>query len=62
VKLTKLSKTSLQFGENVLETQGFELHITNDEDLSGLPEGTIEAARSLAKSQKKRLDLHARLP
>jgi Zn-dependent oligopeptidase len=34
LKLT-LSKTSLQFGENVLaETQGFELHITNDEDLS----------------------------
>jgi peptidyl-dipeptidase Dcp len=31
----ELSKTSLQFGENVLaETQGFELHITNDEDLS----------------------------
>jgi peptidyl-dipeptidase Dcp len=26
--------------------------ITNDEDLSGLPEGTIEAARSL-KSQEK---------
>jgi peptidyl-dipeptidase Dcp len=50
----------LQFGENVLaETQGFELH--HDEDLSGLPEGTIEAARSL-KSQEKRLDLHARLP
>jgi peptidyl-dipeptidase Dcp len=45
----------LQFGENVLaETQGFELHITNDEDLSGLPEGTIEAARSLAKSQEKK--------
>jgi peptidyl-dipeptidase Dcp len=42
----------LQFGENVLaETQGFELHITNDEDLSGLPEGTIDA-RSL-KSQEK---------
>jgi peptidyl-dipeptidase Dcp len=51
----ELSKTSLQFGENVLaETQGFELHITNDEDLSGLPEGTIEAARSLAKAKKKK--------
>jgi peptidyl-dipeptidase Dcp len=43
----------LQF-ENVLaETQAFELHITNDEDLSGLPEGTIEP-RSLAKSQEKK--------
>jgi Zn-dependent oligopeptidase len=50
----ELSRISLQFGENVLaETQAFELHITNEEDLSGLPEGTIEAARSLAKSQEK---------
>ncbi|MFT5714624.1 MAG: Zn-dependent oligopeptidase [Flavobacterium sp.] len=49
----ELSKTSLKFGENVLaETQGFQLHILDEKDLSGLPEGTIEAARSLAKSQK----------
>ena len=48
----ELSKTSLKFGENVLaETQGFQLHIIDEADLSGLPEGTIEAARSLAKSQ-----------
>ncbi|WP_367774105.1 M3 family metallopeptidase [Flavobacterium sp. WC2421] len=48
----ELSKTSLKFGENVLaETQGFQLHIIDESDLSGLPEGTIEAARSLAKSQ-----------
>jgi peptidyl-dipeptidase Dcp len=26
------------------ETQAFELRITNEEELSGLPEGTIEAA------------------
>jgi peptidyl-dipeptidase Dcp len=43
----------LQFGENVLETQGFELHITNDEDLSGLPEGTIETAL-FGESQEKK--------
>lgn len=50
----ELSKLSLQFGENVLaETQAYKLHITNKEDLAGLPEGTIEAARSLAKSQEK---------
>jgi peptidyl-dipeptidase Dcp len=50
----ELSKTSLQFGENVLaETQAFQLHITDEKDLSGLPEGTIEAAHSLAKSQEK---------
>lgn len=50
----ELSKLSLQFGENVLaETQAYQLHITNKEDLAGLPEGTIEAAHSLAKSQEK---------
>jgi Zn-dependent oligopeptidase len=48
----ELSKLSLQFGENVLaETQAFQLHLTDEKDLSGLPEGTIEAARALAKSQ-----------
>jgi Zn-dependent oligopeptidase len=50
----ELSKLSLQFGENVLaETNAFELHLTDDKDLAGLPEGTIEAARSLAKAQEK---------
>ncbi|PKB17349.1 M3 family metallopeptidase [Flavobacterium sp. 5] len=50
----ELSKLSLQFGENVLaETNAFELHLTDEKDLAGLPEGTIEAARSLAKEQKK---------
>ena len=50
----ELSKLSLEFGENVLaETQAYQLHIINEADLAGLPEGTIEAARSLAKSQEK---------
>ncbi|MDI5887532.1 M3 family metallopeptidase [Flavobacterium yafengii] len=50
----ELSKLNLQFGENVLaETQAYQLHITNETDLAGLPEGTIEAAHSLAKSQEK---------
>ena len=50
----ELSKLSLQFGENVLaETHAFELHITDENDLAGLPEGTREAAHSLAKSQDK---------
>ncbi|HRN46121.1 MAG TPA: M3 family metallopeptidase, partial [Flavobacterium sp.] len=34
-------------------TQAYQLHIANESDLAGLPEGTIEAARSLAKSQEK---------
>ena len=50
----ELSKLSLQFGENVLaETQAFQLHLTDENDLAGLPEGAIEAARALAKSQEK---------
>lgn len=50
----ELSKLSLQFGENVLaETNNFELHLTDYNHLSGLPEGTIEAARLLAKNQEK---------
>lgn len=50
----ELSKLSLQFGENVLaETNAFELHLTDEKDLSGLPEGTIEAAKLLAKNQEK---------
>ncbi len=50
----ELSKLSLQFGENVLnETHAFELHITDEKELSGLPEGTIEAARETAESKGK---------
>jgi Zn-dependent oligopeptidase len=50
----QLSILSLQFGENVLaETQAFQLHLTEEKDLSGLPEGAIEAAYLLAKSQGK---------
>jgi Zn-dependent oligopeptidase len=50
---TQLAKLKLTFGENVLaETNNYQLHITNESDLSGLPEGTIEAARSLAKSKE----------
>ena len=50
----KLSKLSLSFGENVLkETQNFEYHATHVEELDGLPEGTVEAAKSLAKERNK---------
>jgi len=50
----KLSKLSLQFGENVLaETNAYELHITNEDELKGLPEGAKEAAQLLAKEKEK---------
>lgn len=49
---TKLAKLKLTFSENVLaETNNYQLHITIETDLKGLPEGTIEAAKSLAKSK-----------
>ncbi len=47
------SKLGLKFGENVLaETNNYELIITDKKDLSGLPEGVIEAARMLAEEKK----------
>src|SRR5690606_19617028 len=50
----ELSKLSLTFGENVLaETNKFELHITDKKDLSGLPEGVIEAAVQTAGEKGK---------
>ena len=51
---TELSKLSLQFGENVLaDSNAFELHITDEKDLKGLPEGAKEAASLLARSRNK---------
>jgi peptidyl-dipeptidase Dcp len=50
----QLSETSLNFGENVLAaTNKYELHITNKDDLSGLPDGVIEAALMTAKQKEK---------
>ncbi|MCL7752220.1 M3 family metallopeptidase [Polaribacter sp. Z022] len=50
----KLSKLSLKFGENVLaETNAFELHLTDENDLAGLPESVKEAAKEVAKSKEK---------
>src|SRR5690606_32500574 len=49
---TELAKIKLTYGENVLaETNNYQLHITNEDDLKGLPDGTKEMARSLAKSK-----------
>ncbi len=50
----ELSKLKLTFGENVLaETNKFELHLTDENDLSGLPEGAIEAAEQTATEKGK---------
>jgi Zn-dependent oligopeptidase len=45
----KLAKLKLTFGENVLaETNKYQLHLTDEADLDGLPEGEKEAAAQLA--------------
>ncbi|MCF7561184.1 M3 family metallopeptidase [Sabulilitoribacter multivorans] len=50
----KLSKLKLKFGENVLaETNKFEMLITDEVDLSGLPDGAKEAAKQLAESKEQ---------
>ena len=50
----ELSQLKLKFGEHVLaETNNFEMLITNESDLSGLPDGTKEAAKQLAESKQK---------
>lgn len=48
-----LSKLKLKFGENVLaETNKYQMHLTNEADLDGLPDGEKEAAAQLAKSKE----------
>lgn len=50
----ELSKLALEFGDNVLaETNAYELVITNEKDLAGLPESAIEAAKETAKEKGK---------
>ncbi|WP_108246844.1 M3 family metallopeptidase [Muricauda brasiliensis] len=50
----ELSKLKLTFGENVLaETNKYEMLLTDEKDVDGLPEGTKEAAAQLAESKDK---------
>ncbi|NQZ42936.1 MAG: M3 family metallopeptidase [Flavobacteriaceae bacterium] len=50
-----LAQLKLKFGENVLaETNAFEMHLTEEGDLDGLPEHAKEAAAQLAKSKNKK--------
>jgi peptidyl-dipeptidase Dcp len=50
----ELSQLSLKFEENVLdETNDFELHLTNINDLAGLPEGIVDLASAEAINRGK---------
>ncbi|MBC7494155.1 MAG: M3 family metallopeptidase, partial [Flavobacterium sp.] len=49
---TELAKLKLTYGENILaETNNYQLHITDQNKLKGLPEGALEAAKAIAKSK-----------
>ncbi|MEM9077903.1 MAG: M3 family metallopeptidase [Bacteroidota bacterium] len=50
----ELAQLKLKFGENVLaENNKYEMLLTDEEQLKGLPEGAKEAAAQLAKSKQK---------
>lgn len=50
----QLARLKLTFGEHVLaETNAFELHLTDEIDLEGLPEGIKEAAAHEARNRDK---------
>ncbi|WP_417861113.1 M3 family metallopeptidase [Winogradskyella sediminis] len=50
----ELSQLKLKFGEHILaETNRFEMHLTDEAEVSGLPEGAKEAAKQLAESKDK---------
>ena len=51
---TEKAQLGLSFGENVLaDTQAFELHITDEKDLEGLPDQVKEMAAETAQSKDK---------
>lgn len=50
----ELSQVTLQYQQNMLkDTNDFLLHLTDEKDLSGLPESQIEAAAQAAREQGK---------
>ena len=50
----ELSQLKLKFGEHILaETNKYEMLLTDESDVSGLPEGAKEAAKQLAESKGK---------
>ena len=50
----QLASLKLKFGENLLaETNAFEMLLTKEDEVSGLPDGAKEAAKQLAESKDK---------
>ncbi|MEM9000390.1 MAG: M3 family metallopeptidase [Bacteroidota bacterium] len=51
----ELAQLKLKFGENVLaETNTYQMHLTNEKDVEGLPDNIKEAAAQLAGAQEKK--------
>lgn len=51
----ELAALKLTFGENILaETNAYELHLTDSNDVKGLPEGALEAASQVAQQKDKK--------
>ncbi|MFT5123616.1 MAG: peptidyl-dipeptidase Dcp [Verrucomicrobiales bacterium] len=49
-----LSKLSPQYQQHVLkEMNGYELHVTEEADLAGLPESSLDMAKTVAEEKKK---------
>ncbi|WNC68517.1 oligopeptidase A [Thalassotalea nanhaiensis] len=65
---TKLSELASNFSNNVLDATGaFTINITNEGELTGLPESALAGAKQLAESQEKQgwlftLDIPSYLP
>ena len=52
---TALAQLKLKFGENVLaETNAYELLLTQEKEIAGLPDGAKEAAAQLAQTKGKK--------
>lgn len=50
----QLSLLKLSYGEHVLaDSNAYQMHIMDPQDLEGLPEGAIEAAKELAQEEEK---------
>ncbi|MGB1261868.1 MAG: oligopeptidase A [Cognaticolwellia sp.] len=66
--VTRLSELSSSFGNNILDaTHAFNVNITDETELAGLPDSAKEAAQALAQSQEKSgwlftLDIPSYLP
>ncbi|MCV6628793.1 MAG: M3 family metallopeptidase, partial [Flavobacteriaceae bacterium] len=50
----RLASCKLQFGEHVLaETNAYQLHLSEEEELNGLPQSAKDAAKTLAEKENK---------